>query len=298
MKPYERALKTEYGIYKFKGSMDEIDIYSRNATKEELGAILNIGRNSVHCVQIKVPYEGTVGKILWVQSGKKNECSIDNEEQSGEKLIHMVGLGITIAKEYNSNLKFLELDDNASFKCVLPDGQKIAISSTDYDMAFYQQSYYEKRYGAELINSVFKKDYKEDIKAFNDKTKKPLVFDFKNKDIKEELMPLYSSSETWKEFFDKINKKYNKNKCTVIYIWLKSALSYIFKHHINYSGMEWIIDVEKIPTIVYEERELVKSGGSTRKNKKYVKEPYLPEILAMDWKTYFKQLNDTAKVKK
>lgn len=286
MKPYERALKTKYGIYRFKGNRD---VYFINGGKKEFGVILNIGGNHTFCIQIKVPYEGTIGKILWVQSGKKNECSIDNEEQYGEKLIHMVGLGITIAKEYNTKLKYLELEDNASFKCVLPDGQKIAMNSTDHDIAFYQKSYYEKRYGAVLINSDFKKDYDEDIEAFSDKTKKPLLFDFKNNDIEKELMPLYTSSETWKDFFNKINDKYDKKKCTVVAVWLKSALLHIFKHHINYSGMEWKIDVKKIPTIVYEERELVKVGGSTRKNKKYVKEPYLPEILDMDWKRYFKR---------
>ena len=56
--------------------------------------------------------------------------------------------------------------------------------------------------------------------------------------------------------------------------------------------MEWIIDVNKIPHIRYEERKLIKSGGSTRKHKRYVKEPYLPEILAMDWKGYFKQFKN------
>lgn len=295
MKPYERALKTQYGLYKFKATKD---VYFINGEKEDLGIILNLGGKDTNCVQIKVPYEGTIGKILWIQSGKKNKCSIDNEEQHGEKLIHMVHLGITIVKEINSNLEYLELEDSASFNCMLPDGQKIAMNATDHDIAFYQQSYYEKRYNASIINDKIKEEYENNIKGFYDKEKKPLLFDFKNKDIKEELMPLYNSSETWKDFFDMINKKYKKHKCTVVYVWLKSALLHILNDRI-YSGLNWKIDVNKIPTIIYEERELVKVGGklggklggSTRKHKKYVKGPYLPEILDMDWKGYFKNFN-------
>ena len=57
----------------------------------------------------------------------------------------------------------------------------------------------------------------------------------------------------------------------------------------NYSGMNWKIDVRKIPKIRYEERVLLKSGGRTLKHKKNVKKPLLADILEMDWKTFFKQ---------
>jgi hypothetical protein len=201
----------------------------------------------------------------------------------------MVHLGITIAKEVNATLKSLELEDNASFKCILPDGQSIAMSSTDHDLAFYQKSYYEKRYTAILIDEFVKERYYNDLKGFTDVSKKPVIFDFKSNEIEKELLPLYNSSTTWKEFFDKINDKYDNKKCTVISVWLKTALRYIMNNNI-YSGLDWKIDITKIPTIRYEERVLLKTGGRrTLKHKKYVDEPMLPEILDMDWKTYFKQ---------
>jgi folate-dependent tRNA-U54 methylase TrmFO/GidA len=84
---------------------------------------------------------------------------------------------------------------------VLPDKSKIAMSSTDHDIAFYQQSYYEKRYKAVIINDILRKKYKNDMEGFYDESKKPLDFDFKNNDIEEELLPIYKSSKTWKEFF-------------------------------------------------------------------------------------------------
>ena len=175
----------------------------------------------------------------------------------------MVHLGITIAKELNSTLQILELNDSASFKCVLPDERLIEISSTDHDIAFYQKSYYEKRYKAELLNNTLQKKYKENIKNFDDPSKKPLLFNFENNDIEKELLPLYNSSTTWKEFFDKINHKYARNKCTVVEVWIKSALLHIMNDTI-YSGLNWKIDVKHIPTITYEERVLLKRGGGGR----------------------------------
>ena len=131
--------------------------------------------------------------------------------------------------------------------------------------------------------------YTKDMEGFYDTSKKPLHFDFKNNDIEEELLPLYISSENWKEFFDKINKKYGNKKCTVVVLWIKSALRYIFNDRI-YSGLDWKIDVNKIPKIVYEERVLETTGG-TRKKKKYVKRSMLGRIFEMDWKKYFLQFN-------
>ena len=281
----KRAIRTKYGIYKLTATKDIQGIYSINATQKEIGVILNLGGKDTNCIQINVPYEGTVGKLLRIQAGKQNECSIDNKEQRGEKLIHMVQLGITIAKEINSTLDILELEDDASFDCELPDESKIAMSSTDHDIAFYQQSYYEKRYGAILINDTLREEYNNDIKGFNDPSKKPIIFDFKNNEIEKELLPLYNSSKTWKEFFDKINKKYDKKKCTVVVLWLKSALRHIFNNKI-YSGQDWKIDVKKIPKIIYEERVLLKSGG-TRKKEKYVTNSMLRNIFDMDLKGFF-----------
>jgi len=287
MEPYKCAIHTKYGKYKLKATKDVKTIYSMNATKKEVGVLLNLGGKDTNCIQIKVPYEETIGKILWIQAGKENECSIDDKEQSGKKLIHMVQLGITIAKEINPTLQTLELEDSASFDCILPDKSKIAMSSTDHDIAFYQKSYYEKRYGAVLINDMLRKKYIDDMKGFYDSSKKPKLFDFKNHDIEEELLPLYNISENWKEFFDAINTKYGNKKCTVVVVWIKSALRYVFNDRI-YSGLDWKIDVNNIPKITYEERVLEKNGGGTRKKERYEKKSMLGKILEMDWNGYFK----------
>lgn len=287
MESFQRAIKTKYGIYKLKVTKDVKTIYAMNATKKEVGIILNLGGKDTTCIQIKIPYEGSIGKILWVQAGKEHECSIDAKEQRGETLIHMVQLGITIAKEINPSLQYLELEDSASFDCMLPENSKIAMNATDHDIAFYQQSYYEKRYGAILLNDSLNEEYNKDMKGFYDTSKKPPIFDFKSREIEDELLPFYNSSKNWKEFFDIINKKYGNKKCTVVVVWLKSALLHILNNRI-YSGQNWKIDVAKIPNIPYEERVLLKTIGGTRKTTKYVKRSTLGDILTMDWKQYFR----------
>ena len=83
-------------------------------------------------------------------------------------------------------------------------------------------------------------------------------------------------------------------KCTLVVLWIKSALRYIFNDRI-YSGLDWKIDVKNIPKIIYEERILERSSGGTRKKEKYIKKSMIGKILEMDWKRYFiKQHQPTA----
>ncbi len=279
-------ITTNKGIYKVKTIKDIQQVYSSEATEKELGAILNIGGKEKYCVQMNIPYYGKIGKLLWIEAG--NGCSLDEKEQRAEKLIHMTNLGITIAKEINYELEFLELQDSASFECKLPDGSLKSVNSTFHDLAFYQQSYYEKRYGAKLINEKIQKQYEEDKKGFTDPLQKPKVFDFGTPEIDMVLGPMYKDSKTWKEFFEKIHKKFGKEKCTVISMWISGAIVKIMNN--SYSGQIWHIPIEKVEGVKYKVKRIAMGGGSvsTRKNKKKEANPI--EMYTMDWSSYFKKL--------
>ena len=97
------------------------------------------------------------------------------------------------------------------------------------------------------------------------------------------------TTQNWKDFFDAINIKYGNKKCTVVVVWIKSALRYVFNDRI-YSGLDWKIDVNNIPKITYEERVLETTSGGTRKKERYEKKSLLGKILEMDWKEYFQRI--------
>lgn len=276
-------VKTEKGIFRLTLKQDlQLQRNIKGEYKEKkIGILINIGGEAKDCLQIRVPDNEEVGFLLWLESGIN--CSINGKETRGEKLVHMTNLGITIAKLASKKLKYLELLDNAKFPCTLPDGSKHDVNMTDHDLAFYQMSYYEKRYGAFLLNSQEQPFYEGSKRYFSDTLRKPPNFHFFNLEFSRELRPLYDQTKTWKEFFDKINNIYGVHKCEVIHPWIKNALQLIMGK--LYSGQKWIIDISKIHDIPYLASFM--TGGLrkfTRKQKKYTES--VIEIGNMDWKSF------------
>lgn len=200
----------------------------------------------------------------------------------------MVKLAMTIAKETNPSLQSLTLQDSASFPCKLPNGKNYRVNSTDYELFFYQKSYYDKRYGATLINPVLRTLYEQSKSFFLNPDKKPNEFNFMEPVLQEQLMPLYKKTNTWKEFADAISEIWPEKKCTAVYIWLKTALSSIC-NAVSFAGQDWEIILSDENRITY---EIVQKGGNrTRKNKsknrikfsKLYEYPPPSEYLMMDW---------------
>lgn len=278
-------LETNNSVYKFK------------ITKFRSDYMINIGSNINYCVQIKFPIKGTVGQLIWIQAGTGGECSLDQKEQRGELLVQMTSLGITVAKEINEDLEYLTLQDSASFKCKMPDNSTFGMNSTLHDLAFYQMSYYEKRFGAILLTEKEQSEYIKSKEGFFDSEKKPTTFDFGIDQLNDELQPLYTTSDTWASFFDKVRMKYKDKKCTVLVGWIMKAIKMAMGN--LYNGEEWKIDVRKIPIVVYKHWEYATKGGSgkrrIRKTRKQEKETHVPDIVEMDWKGYFDKLQKKEK---
>lgn len=288
-----KEIHTERGKYKYLLTIKEINKfrYQNGELQKEEWYLINLGGKTKYCVQMKIPKKGDIANLLWLEAGKElGDCSIDEHEQKGERLVYLTKLAFSIAKKLNNHLEHIDLQDNAKFVCELPDGRKVTINSTDHDLAFYQLSYYEKRYGAYLIHEQQKKYYEEAKKGFSDPNKKEGDFDFRQNEIYEALMPLYIKSKTWKDFFDAINIRYKNRKCTAITPWIQKALAKIMGGVSSYSGLEWRIDIKNIPLIEYEEKDIQKGGGLRKTRKKIMvdKEPTVPELLEMDWASFFK----------
>ncbi len=251
-----------------------------------IGHIIRVGGKVPDCVFLKIPNNGIEGSFTRLES--KEGCSLDPPYTvGGEKPIVMAKLAMTIAKEKNPNLQILKLQDSASFPCLLPDRKYYQVNSTDYDLFFYQQAYYEKRFGAILVNPVLRKLYQESKTNFVNLDKKPDTFDFFEPKLAEQLVPLYSKTKTWKEFADEVSTKWKDNKCTILYIWLKSALSVIFDS-VSFAGQDWQIHLGSEHYIPYKKIQGQSGGKYTRKTRKnmHIKIHQYPspsEYLAMNW---------------
>lgn len=235
--------------------------HDRN-TNEVVEFNISIGSESNDCIQLTVPTKETgktEAKLLWVVSD--DTCSMERYIEKGMAQ-HMVLIGLTLIRLINSSVKRVTFDDTSSFSCTVPNSMHylrkrtsnndgtLTVPMKPFHIAFHQSTWYEYYFDAKLV-----KEHEKYIKLkenMHDPNKKPSrknkkdepPFDFINKQLEEELMPLYDETMTWHEFFQVIKEKYKKDKCAVIYPWLTSAMSTIFEGNL-YETPKWYIDLEE-----------------------------------------------------
>jgi hypothetical protein len=229
--------------------------------------VLNIGGNYDKCVNITIhPEESSRNKELilsWTEVINKM-CTVDNQVIKGDATIKMIQLAITIAREIAPYAEYISLKDMSFFYCHTPDGEK-KVSLAPFHIAFNDKTWYEDKFKAILANNADYITYKKCINAMYIENTKPSYFNFGNESIKEILMPLYIKSASWKQFFKLIEKNYPNDKCTLMYPWIDSAISYIFKGSEGgdlYTGKEWIIHLTNVPKIRYYQLDKPFIGGA------------------------------------
>ena len=257
----DSKVKTEIGIFRVKIShITEVDVVSREIKKT--GYSFGIGGNKDTCVFITINDGSDTGFMHNVKV-RSLVCETSGLQINGEKTVHMVNLLFTLIKERLPQVKYIELDDNSEFPCIITadhDKEKtIAISLALYELAFHQETWYERHFGATLLNKALRDLYKKN--GFYEK--KPEKFDFTHSLLQTKLDSIYESTLTWKEFFEEIYKY--KDRCKLLIPWYKRALLSIMGN-VSFEGQKWIIYLsnDKIKDISY---TIVTSGGAIKKNK-------------------------------
>lgn len=263
---------------------------------------IDVGGETAACVLLSVPQSRSTGELKTVEKGFF--CSLnpnENEPPTGrpykgllqEKnvLRNMVLLGFTFAREYNPSLRQMDLLDTAAYPCIAPDGTKHFVYNTDHDLAFHQQSYYEMRYGAVLLDPATRTCYETDKTAFTDPTRMIGLDVFvEDNATRHELQPHYDASKTWKEFFDRLYRSYPPEiLCTLIYQWISVAVVFIMNNH-NYVRMRWTIDITKDTPINYTSSRSSRGGG-TRKRRPAFPSDEIPvrDFSKQNWKGFLEK---------
>lgn len=248
-----RFLKTKAGS--FKVTIND-DIYIDAFTREQktVGKLISIGGKNT-CVFIKTSGSSTTGRLENVKT-LGGGCEINDKIISGINTITMVNLAFTIIKEIAPHVKLLELDDASVFTCYLDDGRSFGISLALYELAFHQSTWYERHFGAKLLTPSAEEAYNKAKAGFE--APKPQHFDFHNNNLEQILMPIYTKTSTWKEFFAEIYKI--DKKCRILFPWYKKAVS-LAMGGISYEGQIRVIDIYMTPNIEYKE---VKIGGVSK----------------------------------
>ena len=284
-------VKTSHGRFNVTVNEDiKLDFETRE--RRSIGKMITVGGRH-KCVGIKAPYasdtahllnttECQIEDLLDLKFGTRGStinipsvldginktvggCELDDNKISGEKTVGMLNLAFTFLKREMPNIKRIELEDKSDFPCTRSDGSIVGISLALYEMMFHQQSWYERHFGAYLVNPSLRELYTKQKENFN----KPPEFDidFHNKDLNESLPPILRDSKTWKEFFAKVYTM--QNKCEIIFSWYSEVLLQKIFSGISFDRQSWIIDLDKTHSIEFISIEEQKGGKYfTRKNTK------------------------------
>lgn len=261
------TVKTQYGTFKVTVNED-LHIDSRTRESKSMGKMITVGGKN-RCVGIHAAYSSNTAHLLNI-SRTAGGCEMTDAKISGLKTVGMLNLAFTFLKQEMPHIVHIELEDKSDFPCTLSDGSVVGISLAKYEMMFHQQSWYERHFGAYLINPDLRKLYLKSKENFN---KKPQQDDirFHNKDLMKVLPPLLEESATWKDFFAKVYTM--ENRCEVIFSWYSEALQTIFDN-ISFDRQSWLIDVQTTPSVEYETLQVQQGGKYTRRNVYSKKSPY------------------------
>lgn len=228
---------------------------------------ISIGSKN-NCVQIGYNPDTNEGTLDWLGT-EKGGCEVDNKHIQGSDTVAMTDLGFTILRKlYPGIHNWIKLRDSSTFKCNLPDGNRVPISNMIYNLLVHGETYYQKRFNAIPY-------YEEAIPAYttyhekwaNEHLSSP--FSFHNKDLNEMLMPLYERSHSWQDFFQHIYAIYNRKTCAVIHSWYLDVYGKLAKIPIT---TDWKIDISTRPMVPFKITNQNNTKNYTRKT--YTYDPY------------------------
>jgi hypothetical protein len=241
--------QTDFGKFRIKIERNNIKVGGRN-----------------FCVNLALYEKGT--SLYWLKTDEGG-CELNEKDISGINTILMTDLAFSLLRKHNPERNSVTLLDDSGFSWKVNDRLYKTNFLKGY-LLFYGKTWYEDKFNAVMCNSDIFAVYREKAdNNFNDPSKKPAEFDFMNDnhEVKEKLEPLYRDSSTWREFLNKIMKKYDKEKYMLIYTWYRSAIYIIF------DGMEinqdWKIDISNRQII--DCKQVPQKGGRTRKASSFSK---------------------------
>lgn len=284
--PEQLIIKTDSGIFHLK-----ITEHMNRDTQIVESYTIDLDSRCNKCVQMSVPSvysKSKTASFFWVKA--EENCSFEKYIEKG-LAYHMVLLGLTLARDINSSLEKITLDDLSGFMCKLPDNKEYKVHMKSFHIAFHGSTWYEYYFKAELVKHyekycLLKENlYKPD--------KKPAVFNFNNLELEEELSPLFIKANTWAEFFDSIDKKYGKKKCSVVYPWIINAMYVIFEGDNIFDNYKWVINLDRLPLIPF--KSYLQKGGVNKFTRKKVSPNIpiaflldIPEVNSMNYKRFLK----------
>lgn len=253
---YDADISTDFGTFRLRiKKLIFPNTYENQIT-------LNIGGKD-DCASFTIPmFNKQPIKLSYANSSSNRyQCTLDDKAIKGETTYKMMCLAFTIIREITDQT-YIEFQDMSHFECLLPNGEKKDVSLAPFSFLFYGQTWYERRFGAMLVNVAKRNSYMNMKCRRTDSIYKPNVYDFvNNKSLQSMLQPHFETTSSWAEFFDKVAKEYGQNKCHIIYPLVTDILEkYIFKNNFEFLDDTWIMNIDDMPKIPYTIQHVYSDG--------------------------------------
>jgi len=267
---------------------------------------LYFGGTKKGCVEITIynynnPYQtNTAADIVSIES--EESCNISGNLKKGRGTLHMVNTALNICIRmfpWVKTFKFIEANQHSclalqspieetSHKNCIDNTPTTGVSLSAYSIALYSKTWYEKSFGAEVMDLNDRKKYREHIERLNKAEYKNMPWGvFYNKFIinfgrippksihnLEIIHGSYESTKTYREFFDLLQYRIeNKEElCMTLQPWIESLIKYLFDAELSLNSelsKSWIINSSSVKEVEFETPAIVtlkdiKYAGGTR----------------------------------
>jgi hypothetical protein len=216
-----------------------------------ISKIFKIGGEYDDYVNLSYTYSnGTPISAKLQQLMYEPECAIDAFLQKGEGSVLLIKTLLNHAYKKVKEVHIFNFEDMSSIDCVEkdllkpPPRKQIRPLNLAYlSIAYNGMTWYEKHFNAKMSDKDKYSKYKERLSFLTDENKKESFKRFLEiaKPPIEQidfLKPLYESSKTYREFFNKISFD---TRCDILFYWLSNFILFYIDNVYNEKG--WEIDI-------------------------------------------------------
>jgi hypothetical protein len=209
---------------------------------------------------------------------KQDICILDSRLSNvGDGTAKLVKIALWTMKQLYPHVKQYTFIDTSQIHCDGEHSKDTMHMGYDYILK-YNKTWYQKKFKAELESEEYAEKLNKSLKALDEEiVPLDLIKDI-FPDFIEKYKQEYESSNTPRDFINKLRKKHGKEYCNIVGQWLNRYMKYL---RINIYPESWLIKEENIikptkfkatklsPSDVTTRLNRISGGKRTRKQYKY-----------------------------
>ena len=231
------------------------------------------------CVEItiynynNIYYNNKVADLVSIQS--EESCNISGNLKPGVGTLHMINTAFNVCLRMFPWLTSFKFMDTSHKNCI-GNNSTTGVSLSAYSIALYGKTWYERSFGAKVMDIDDRKKYNNYIERLNQSEYKNMPWNtfysnFISNHGKTNLKDLihldiikdtYLSTKTYRDFFDLLQYKIKDKQelCLTLQLWVENVIKYIFDANISLTPVLlkwWIVESSSSSVIEFEKTGLV-----------------------------------------